>query len=224
MSDYCTTAELKAQIQKTGADADTIIAALISAASGMIDSFCNRPDGFVAASSASARTYSGSGTGIQMIDECTEITKVEVKDSPSDTTYTEWASTDYLKGRGDPHHDPDFAHTPYTWLMADPTGDYDSFTSGKFLGLRGFRPVESSGGRRVPTVRVTAKWGYAATVPPAIKEATIMQVARWYKRLQSAMADTVGNSEFGVLMYTKKLDPEIELILVGGRYVRVAVA
>jgi hypothetical protein len=72
----------------------------------------------------------------------------------------------------------------------------------------------------LPTVEITARWGYALTVPDAIQQATIMQAARWYQRLKASMADTVAGPEFGKLMFRKSLDPEIQFLLVAGRYVK----
>ena len=57
-------------------------------------------------------------------------------------------------------------------------------------------------------------------VPGDITTACIMQVARWYKRLQSSMADAVGNMEFGELRFTAKIDPAIAHILQDGGYVK----
>ena len=221
MADYCTVSELRAAIDKTLTDDDTTIGTTITAISRTIDQFCNRPDGFVALSTATARTFTGSGQAVQWIDECAAITLVAVKDSPSDSTYTSWAATDWIAGKGDPRN-PDFNHTPYDWIMIDPNGDYASFSSGAYTTRRGFRP-ESIGTRGVPTVRVTAKWGHSLTVPPAIKQACLIEAGRIYKRGQSAFADTLANVDFGQLMYTKGLDPATQLILVSGRYVRPAV-
>jgi len=75
----------------------------------------------------------------------------------------------------------------------------------------------------VPTVQITARWGFATEVPIDIKEAAIMQAARWYKRLQSAMADVLASGELGQLLYRKSLDPDIRRLLVDGRYVKPVV-
>ena len=203
---YAIAAEVRERINKTGTSDDAILTALIAAAEAAINAYCNRPDGFLAVSTASARVYAGSGTTVLRIDECAATpTEVAAKDSGGATTYTAWAVTDWLAFSGDPIM-PDFNHTPYTALMVTEAGDYGSFLKAGYQ----------------PTVRVTAKWGYATEVPAQIKEACVAQVARWYKRGQSAWADTLGNAELGQLMYRKVLDPDIEFILKGGRFVRPA--
>ncbi|MFA5377698.1 MAG: hypothetical protein WC455_18250 [Dehalococcoidia bacterium] len=221
MTDYITLANLKSRIQKTDVTDDTILTAIITSASLAVDRFCNRPDGFVALTNATARTFAGSGSAVQRIDECTAITLVEVKDSATDTTYVSWTAGDWLAFRGDPES-PDFNRTPYTHLMVDPTGDYAVFSSGAYSGKSGFRR-DDLGRRRVPTVRVTAKWGYATTVPGPIQEAAAALATRWYKRFQSAFADTLGNAELGTLLYRQTIDPDIKMMLTEGRYIKPSV-
>jgi hypothetical protein len=206
---YGTLTALKRYLEKTDTGDDTALNSLMAAASTAIDRYCKRPDGFIALSTATARTYVGSGKAYQMIDECTSITAVAVKDSIDETTYTTWATTDYDKAAGGAES-PDFNRTPYTVLFVKPDGDYSTFTSGRM------------GRIRAPTVQVTAKWGYAVSCPDEIETATMMQAARWWKRLQGAMADSLASPDMGMLMYLKQLDPDIQQILIGGGYVAVA--
>lgn len=218
---YATAADLKTQINKTSAADDATLTAILAATERTVNLFCNRPDGFEADAVASARRYAGSGKPYQSIDECVEITLVEVKNSPTDTTYTSWVAGDWIGFSGDPK-DPNYNSLPYTMLMVDPTGDYAVFYSGSFVTRGGFRP-STEVSRGVPTVRVTAKWGYSVAVPADIKEACIMQAARWYKRLEGAMADALASGELGTLLYRQSLDPDIKHILIGGRYVKPAI-
>jgi len=223
MATYCTAAELRTQVEKTGiagADSDAALAIIIEAASRTIDRHCNRPDGFVALSVAAARVYAGQGKPYLLIDECTEITLVAVKDSSTDTTYTSWAATDWLKARGDPE-DPDFNHTPYDLLLVLPTGNYSVFMNGQFTGKRGF-PPETETPFMIPTVQVTAKWGYATTVPGQIKQATIALAARWWKQGKGAWADTLASPELGQLIYRKE-NVDIRMMLVESRFVKPAI-
>jgi len=223
---YATIKELRHQIGMTGATDDVELAALLDAATNSIDNFCNRPDGFVAVSTASARYYPGSGGPYQFIDECIDITTVSVKDSASDTSYTDWSTPttmmagdgDWFPFTGDPTY-PSYELLPYTGLMIDPNGSYSTFVSGLYTSRRGFRP--STGMKRnVPTVKVTAKWGYAEDVPAAIKQACLTQAARWYKRGQSAWADAMASADLGQIMYTKALDPAVQHLLINGRFVK----
>jgi hypothetical protein len=221
---YCTLEELRGAIEKNKDTSDATLEMVIEAASRAIDNFCRRKEGFIALATATPRTYAGSGNAVQRIDECTSVTLVAVKDSTTDTTYTAWGAGDWLAGSGDPVHSPDFNRTPYQWIMVDPTGSYDYFTGGRYAWRQGFRPEPLQYSRGVPTVQITACWGYATAVPTEVKLACIQQSARWFKRLQSAMADTVGGGDMGVMMYRKSLDPDIGLVLKDGRFIRPAVA
>jgi len=205
---WSTPQELRSQINKQSTLSDTDLGLLLTAAENTISRFCNRPDGFLADSTASARTYPGSGKNILFIDETPEITAVGAKDSYGDASFTAWAVTDWLAFSGSSKF-PNFNATPYTGLMVNPNGDYSIFQDSHY--------------RNFPMVQITAKWGAYTTIPTELKEASIMQATRWFKRLEGAMADALASGDFGMMMYRQKLDPDIAMILVNGRYVKPTV-
>lgn len=221
---YATVKELRGQINKDGTTTDVELALILDAVSETIDRFCNRPDGFVSIVNATTRIYTGDGSDVQWIDRCTTVSLVEVKDSPSDTAYVSWVAADWIAASGDPEK-PDFNGLPFTFIIVSATGDYATFTSGTlFAGLRGFRPSAAFTNRGVPTVRITANWGEEMTVPFVIKQATIAQAAIWFKRGLSAWQTETATTAFGSLQFkTRKLDPDIRLMLVDGRMVRPAI-
>lgn len=224
---YATIGALKAIIGKSTSGDDANLQMILNAAAARIDRHCRvlKPSGardfFVADSTASAKLYVGTGTAILPIDECVSVTLVEEKASPSDTTYTAWAADDWLAASGD-RRMPDFNRTPYTFLVVSATGNEATFTSGQYTAPRGFKP-EVLNQRGVPTIRVTAKWGYATAVPDDIKLATLMTASRWYKLLQGAMSRQLAVGDLGLATFPKQLDPDVVGILVEGRYVRPSV-
>ena len=230
---YATIAELKASINilTTDATRDTVLTRLLSAAEEAINGICNRPDGFLAITTATARYFPGSGKSYQRIDECVAVTAVAVKDSPSDdeNAYTAWVlgtvgtttAADVFLASGDPKY-PNFGQTPYTLLVIGPNGSQVNFTSGRFASRGGFRPTADVY-RGLPTVKVTARYGYSDTVPPQVKEACVLQASRWYKRGESSYADTLGSAEMGILQFRKALDPDLEAMLVLARLVKPAI-
>lgn len=230
-NDYATVAEAKAEAEITDTAHDAILGRLLDGAAKTIDRYCRRPDGFVADGTATARYYPGSGGAVQWIDECASVSSVAVKDSVSDDEddYTAWTlgtigtttEADVFPASGDPRR-PDYNRTPYTFLIVGANGDYGRFTGGQYVGRRGFRP-ELASNRGIPTVKVTASWGYATEVSSDIKEATIMQAVRWYKRLQTGMSDAVGSPDMGQILYRQRLDPDVALILDLGNYRRQTV-
>lgn len=210
---YFTPTEFKTRVRKTTPADDTLIADLALAASEWIDTYTNHPNGFVAVSTATAKEYAGSGKTFQWIGENVLVTLVEVKTTAYESAYTTWAAGDWIAATGDPEY-PDFNSTPKTFLMIDPTGDQLVFTSGRFAFMRGFRPeFDDSRSKGAPTVRVTAKWGYATVVPYAVKEAAILMAARWFKRGESAWADVIGSIETGQLMYRAEVDKDARAML-----------
>lgn len=218
---WATVAELRSQINKTSNLIDIDLTLILTAAENTINRFCRRTEGFLADSVASAHLYIGSGHSHLYIDECVEITAVGVKESVTDTTFTSWAATDWLGFRGD-YKDPNFNATPYTGIMVNPSGDYSYFYNSS--GMRAFRSDWDDGVRGgAPTIQVTAKWGAFVTIPAELKEASIMQAARWFKRLEGAMADALASGDFGMMMYRQSLDPDIAMILRGGRFVKPTV-
>lgn len=231
MSDYATIEELKAEIGLTdssGVDTATLNR-IISSASRSIDRFCQRPDGFVADEAASDRYYSGNGEAWIIIDEFVQVSAVAARESTTVTDYTEWDAPtsdmagdgDYLAFAGDPYR-PDFnpiaRGRPYSGLMVDPNGSRSLFTSGTVLAKAGFTPIQVAP-RAIPTVKVTARWGYADDLPDEIRMACIMQSARWYKRLQGTMADSLATADFGRESFVRSLDPDIKHILIDGRFI-----
>jgi hypothetical protein len=224
---YVEVAQVKRRFQKTDDVVDLVLAQMINGAAGAIDNFCHRPDGFDAAT-ATIRYFPGSGKATQRIDECVAITAVAVKDSATDTAYEAWTSpTANMAGDGDWFAFtgdlgwPDYDSLPYTQLGIDPNGDQTIFTSGLFTGLRGFPPRrEGSLQRQIPTVRVTARWGYSADTPDEIREATAMQAMIWYKRMEGSMASALASGELGELEVFRTLDPAIEFILRLGRFIK----
>jgi hypothetical protein len=217
---YAAPEELRRQSDMTSVQKDDVLELMLSAASRSIDNVCNRPDGFQALSAAATRLYTGSGGAVQLIDETVSVSLVETKGSPQEATWEAWTSADWLLASGDPRI-PRFGRTPYTLLLIDPSGDQTRFHGGRSRNTTGFRPIEEEiRAYGVPTLRVTGRWGYALTPPDTIRQATIIQAARWLKRGESAWADSIGDSETGQVMFKKSLDPDIVLLLKQGRFIR----
>jgi hypothetical protein len=220
---YATHTELRSQIEKDKNASDGVLDFLIGVASRAVDGYTNRiEDGYVAPVAAVARDYVGSGTSSQMIDECVQIDSVAVKESITSTTYTAWTAADWLAARGS-HRFPKFYGLPYNLLVVDISGDESIFPSGWGYDvdhLWGDHHHQHEATAAQPTVRVTARWGYAATVPDPIKEATIMQAARFFERLKVGMADSLATTDLGELRFTKDLDPDVRFLLYHGRWIR----
>jgi hypothetical protein len=226
MPNYCTADEVKSIINKAGPEFDVNFTdLLIPAVSDVIDKFTNHPDGFLADSAATARIYTGDGTDVQWFDDNVEVTLVEVKDAATDTDYVAWETADWIAASGDPQK-PDFNGLPFRFIITSGNGNQNTFTDGHFgSGLQGFsRPTPAPRGRGLPTVRITAKWGHSVTIPSQVNMAAIAQTALWYKRGLSAWQTATVTTALGSLPFkVDKLDPDVQLMLIGGRLVRPAI-
>ncbi len=60
---------------------------------------------------------------------------------------------------------------------------------------------------------VTGKWGWSATVPTPVKEATIMLAAWLYKRYQAGLQDAANNVEIGQMMYSERMPKQVVALL-----------
>lgn len=217
---YATVTEVKTNIGKTGAEDDVNLAVVLDAAEAAIDRICNRLDGFKALTTATARVFFGLGKPFQFIDECVAITTVAVKDSPTDSTYTAWAAADWVAFSGDPQY-PDFNGLPYTGVMVDPGGDFSVFISGKFSSRKGFSQDldVTFVPRQIPTVKVTARWGYSVAAPAQVKLAAIALTARWWKRGKGSWQNAVQSADFGTMNFDNE-DKDIMMMLKGAGLVK----
>lgn len=210
---YATSTAFKTRIGQDTTDDDTLITELLTSVSRLIDDFCNRHEyGFKAVDDATARLYTGYGASFLSIDENIEVTEVAVKDSVTDTTYTAWTTTDWVAYRGS-RRVPNFNDIPHTSIMVSAVGTKARFLDGRLRDRANL-------GRQVPTVQVTARWGYADDVPPIIREAAVAQASIFYKRGRGNWSDVLRGSDFGEERFVRTLDPAIKLMLESTRLVR----
>jgi len=132
---------------------DTQVEYWINAAEIYINNYTGRRNGFEEAV-ASAKYYDGNGKREIDIDECTEITSVEILELDSsdvEFTLTAGAGNDYIAY---PYND-----TPIYRIKLLHTATVGAFFSGK------------------KRIKITAKWGYKSTVPKDIELAATILAA-----------------------------------------------
>ena len=190
---YDTLLDVKAALRITDSIDDSLLETAIESASRMIDGF-------------TARTFSNAGTAVRnfaatdainlIIDDAITVTKVESTDEIGDT-YTEWTATDYqlepVNGRADGLYSPYTgirAVNTYTW----PVVDYQAL------------------------VKITGTWGWPS-IPTAVKQATIIQASRLYKRLDSPLG-VLGMGDLGQIRVSRYLDPDVEQLVMPYRIMR----
>jgi hypothetical protein len=190
---YATLAEVKASLRITDAIDDSLLETAIESASRMIDGF-------------TARTFSNAGTAVRhyaatdalnlIIDDAISISEVASTDEIGDT-YTVWKTTDFqlepLNSRSDG------LYMPYTGIRA--VNDYTW-------------PVVD----QQALCRITGVWGWAS-VPTAIRQATVIQSSRLFKRLDSPLG-IAGFGDMGAIRVNRYLDSDVEQLAMPYRIMR----
>jgi hypothetical protein len=190
---YATLTEVKNSLRITDSMDDTMLELAIESASRMIDGY-------------TARTFYNSGTAVRhyaatddlnlIIDDAISISEVASTDEIGDT-YTVWKTSDYqlepLNSRSDG------LYMPYTGIRA--VNDYAW-------------PVVD----QQALCRITGVWGWAS-VPVAIKQATIIQSSRLFKRLDSPLG-VAGFGDMGAIRVGRYLDPDVEQLAMPYRIMR----
>lgn len=193
---YATLNELKAATRIADNVDDSLLEMAIESASRAIDSYTNR--NFYSSGTAT-RYYAPQNSYICETDDIISLSSLTTLDADDNYTVT-WAAKDYqlepLNGFVDGFS------VPYTRIRA--IDDY---------------VFETLGGQA--TVKVVGVFGYATTVPMSIKQATIIQASRIYKRLDSPLG-VAGFGELGVVRVGSKLDPDVAQLVDSFRRIRMA--
>jgi hypothetical protein len=190
---YATLSEVKASLRITDAIDDALLETAIESASRMIDGF-------------TARTFSNAGTATRnfaatdalnlIIDDAISISQVSSTDEVGDS-YTVWGANDFqlepLNSRSDG------LYMPYTGIRA--VGDYTW-------------PVVD----QQALCRITGVWGWAS-VPTAIRQATVIQSSRLFKRLDSPLG-IAGFGDMGAIRVNRYLDSDVEQLAMPYRIMR----
>jgi hypothetical protein len=191
---YASLAELRQFVGIPPADTtdDVTLQLALDAAGAQVDQYCDRS--FGADADVTTRLYSPTVTGTLDVDPISTATGLVVAtDDNGDGTFeTTWAiGTDF---RLDPVNAAALGE-PWTRLVA--------------LGPRWFPMLPYR-----PGVSVMAKFGWpGAAAPAGVKEATLIQAARLWKR-KDAPFGVAGSVEFGSeLRLLAKLDPDVESLL-----------
>jgi hypothetical protein len=153
-----------------------------------------------------ARTFFNAGTAVRnfaatdeinlIIDDAISVTQVTSTDEVGGT-YTTWKSTDYqlepINSRSDG------LYMPFTGIRA--VNDY-------------LWPVVD----QQALVRITGVWGFPS-VPVAIKQATVIQSSRLFKRLDSPLG-IAGFGDMGAIRVNRYLDSDVEQLAMPFRIMR----
>lgn len=180
---YASLNEVKAALKIIDGLDDSLLEMAIESASRLIDGYAGR---YFYNGGTATKNFAAQDWWITQIEDASSITEVASTDEVGGT-YTTWAATDYqlepVNGR------TDGLVSPYTRIRA--VNDY-AFPTNNEQAL----------------VKVTGVWGWAS-VPIAIKQATILQASRIFKRLDSPLG-VAGFGDMGVVRVGSRLDPDVQ--------------
>ena len=192
---YATLNEIKASARITDTIDDNLLELAVESASRMIDSYTQR---YFYNAGTAVRLFVPQDNYVTEIDDAISISQIETSDG--DNFGVTWQTKDYqlepLNGIVD-----GLTGHPATRIRA-----VDDFLFNVLAGEA--------------TVRVTGVWGWSA-VPIAVKQATIIQAARIFKRNDSPLG-IAGFGDMGVIRVGSQLDPDVRQLVEVYRKVRFA--
>ncbi len=197
---YATLAEIKNSLRISDSIDDTQLEMAVESASRLIDGYAQR---YFYNGGSATRVYATDNTFQVYIDDAQSLSQVKLSsldDGIYDVTLT--AS--------------DYQLYPLNNVVGGLTGwPYTELTlAGNYLSANyGF--VTGSGRANVQMIGV---WGWSAT-PTAIKQATIIQASRIYKRADSPLG-VAGFGDLGVMRVSSGLDPDVRQLVDPYRLMR----
>jgi hypothetical protein len=200
---YATLADVKAAARITDTIDDGLLEIAIESSSRDIDAYTERVF-FSTGATAVARVYIPQDIYLVETDDIISVTTLKSDSTGNGTFDVTWAASDYqlepLNGRAGG------IDTPATRIRA--IGDY-------LWPVYEPRNVNSN----QASVQVTGVFGFAS-IPSAIKQATILASLRAYKRYESPTG-VLGFSDIGVVR-VGRLDPDVERLVSPYRKIRFA--
>jgi hypothetical protein len=192
---YASLADVKASARITDTVDDGLLELAVESASRLVDSYTQR---YFYNAGTATRLFAPLDNYVTEIDDLISLSVLETSDG--DTFGTTWDTTDYQLEPLNGHVDGLTGH-PATRIRA-----IDDFL---------FNLLDQEA-----TVRVTGVWGWSA-VPTAVKQATVIQAARIFKRNDSPTG-IVGFGDMGAVRVGVQLDPDVKHLIDVYRKVRFA--
>jgi hypothetical protein len=226
VNDYCSVGEIKAAMpdQNWGTSYDSILTSLITRASRMLDRCCGRKPGAFYVSADTTRFFDAPAAGSKALVQG-------------------WASANQLSlGSGDDLSslwiDEGLAAAPTSVAISlDGSFNYTPLVPGDYI-LWPYNALEEGqpylridldilyghystwyGFRR--GVQIVGKFGFSTIVPDDVKQAAIIQTARWFKRGQQMYQDLIRITDNAQEVYANRIDPDIAAMVQHLRWVAV---
>jgi hypothetical protein len=192
---YCSLAEIKASARISDSVDDSLLELAVESASRMVDSYTQR---YFYNAGTATRLFAPQDSYVAEIDDLITLTTLQTSDG--DNFGTTWAAKDYQ--------------------LEPLNGNVDGLTGHPATRIRAVDDFIFNVLDGEATVRVVGVWGWSA-VPIAVKQATIIQAARIFKRNDSPLG-IAGFGEMGAVRVGVQLDPDVKHLIDVYRKVRFA--
>jgi hypothetical protein len=192
---YCSLAEIKASARITDSVDDTLLELAVESASRMVDSYTQR---YFYNAGTATRIFAPQDSYVTEIDDLVSLTSLQTSDG--DAFDTTWAAKDYQ--------------------LEPLNGVVDGLTGHPATRVRAVDDFLFNVLDGEATVRIAGVWGWSA-VPVAVKQATVIQAARIFKRNDSPLG-IAGFGEMGAIRVGVQLDPDVKHLIDVYRKVRFA--
>ena len=190
---YCTLADVKAALRVSDTLDDSLLEMAIESASRLVDGYCGRE--FYNAGTVT-RVYAPDGNFVTELDDFVSISQLKISSLADNNFDLTWEASDYQT-------------EPLNGLI-----DGIRFPIDRVRAVGQYLFVLLSGNA---TVQVTGVAGWSA-VPIQVKQATVIQAMRIFKRLDSPLGITFG--ELGAMRVSMRLDPDVAQLVEPLRRIR----
>jgi hypothetical protein len=192
---YCSLAEVKASARITDTVDDALLELAVESASRLVDTYTQR---YFYNAGTATRLFVPLDNYVTEIDDLISLSALETSDG--DEFGTTWDTKDYQ--------------------LEPLNGHVDGITNHPATRIRAVDDYLFNVLDKEATVRVTGVYGWSA-VPTAIKQATVIQAARIFKRNDSPTG-IVGFGDMGAIRVGVQLDPDVKHLIDVYRKVRFA--
>lgn len=190
---YCTLADVKAALRVSDTLDDSLLEMAIESASRLVDGYCGRE--FYNAGTVT-RVYAPDNNFVTELDDFVSISQLKISSLADNNFDLTWEASDYQT-------------EPLNGLI-----DGVRFPIDRVRAVGQYLFVLLSGNA---TVQVTGVAGWSA-VPIQVKQATVIQAMRIFKRLDSPLGITFG--ELGAMRVSMRLDPDVAQLVEALRRIR----
>ena len=192
---YCSLADVKSSARISDNVDDGMLELAVESASRLVDSYTQR---YFYNAGTATRLFAPQDSYVTEIDDLITLTTLQTSDG--ETFDTTWQAKDYQL-------------EPLNGVVDGLTG----YPATRIRAIDDFIFTYLDG---EATVRITGVWGWSAT-PTAVKQATVIQAARIFKRNDSPLG-IAGFGEMGAVRVGTQLDPDVKQLIEAYRKVRFA--